>query len=194
MPAKPDRRVLRTRTFLFDALISLLKEKPFNAISITDLTERANIARPTFYRNYPNIISILLEELDFRAEGYMVEISGIISRCDSLETLMNILFNRWNDNADLFNAMYRAEMDNHILDRFVSYSRQMLDVINQGFAPMTLNPHLYFFAGGAHNLFKNWLLTGRKESVDDMAVILARSLAPLVMNPTLGKMLPPSGG
>lgn len=182
---KPDRRVLRTRSFLFDALISLLKEKPFKEISIKELTDRADIARPTFYRNYPDIYAILLEELDFRAEGYILEIEEIIPERDKLAVLTEILFKRWDDNAELFKAMYRAEMDNFILDRFTIYAEQMLDLINAGYDHPAYRPRLYFFAGGAHNLFKNWLLNGRKEPISDMAAILARDLIQLVSNPNI---------
>lgn len=185
MTTKPDRRVLRTRSYLFDALVSLLKEKPFKEISIREPTDRADIARPTFYRNYANIYAILLDELDFRAEGYMIEIARIIPRCERLSILTEILFNRWNDNTELFKAMFRAEMDNFILDRFAAYSEQMLDLINDGRDHPAYTPRLYFFAGGAHNLFKNWLLNGKKEPISDMADILARDLIHLVANPSI---------
>lgn len=51
--ARPqDRRVERTRKALRGALIELILEKGYEAISVCDIVERANIGRSTFYMHY----------------------------------------------------------------------------------------------------------------------------------------------
>jgi AcrR family transcriptional regulator len=45
-------RVKRTRTLLREALIDLVEERGFEALTIGELTERAMISRAAFYRNY----------------------------------------------------------------------------------------------------------------------------------------------
>jgi AcrR family transcriptional regulator len=47
-----DRRVRRTRELLQKALIDLLAERRYEAISIGDITGRANVGRTTFYLHY----------------------------------------------------------------------------------------------------------------------------------------------
>lgn len=47
-----DRRVQRTRELLQKALIELLAERRYEAISVGDITERANVGRTTFYLHY----------------------------------------------------------------------------------------------------------------------------------------------
>src|SRR5687768_7461485 len=49
---KEDRRTRRTRQLLRDALLALLKEKRYEAISVQDIIERADVARSTFYVHY----------------------------------------------------------------------------------------------------------------------------------------------
>lgn len=49
---KLDRRVERTITALRDALMALIVEKGYDAISIQDITDRANVARATFYLHF----------------------------------------------------------------------------------------------------------------------------------------------
>lgn len=49
-----DRRVVRTRDQLEQALLSLIKEKPFQSISVQDIVDRANVGRATFYLHYRN--------------------------------------------------------------------------------------------------------------------------------------------
>src|SRR5207247_5455899 len=54
MPAvnEADPRVKRTRKLLQDALLELLAEKSFDAISVHEIAERSTINRATFYAHY----------------------------------------------------------------------------------------------------------------------------------------------
>lgn len=47
-----DRRVARTRTMLQHALISLILKKGYEAITIEDICDAANVGRSTFYAHY----------------------------------------------------------------------------------------------------------------------------------------------
>lgn len=47
-----DRRVARTRGTLHQALLSLILEKGYEAISVEDICERGNIGRSTFYSHF----------------------------------------------------------------------------------------------------------------------------------------------
>lgn len=60
---KTDRRVQRTRQLLRDALMELIVEKGYDAISVQDITERANVARPTFYLHYNDKEQLLLTSM-----------------------------------------------------------------------------------------------------------------------------------
>ena len=49
---KTDRRVRRTRELLQKALIELISERGYDAITIQDIVDRANVGRTTFYLHY----------------------------------------------------------------------------------------------------------------------------------------------
>lgn len=49
---KTDRRVERTRELLQKALIELITERGYDAITIQDIVDRANVGRTTFYLHY----------------------------------------------------------------------------------------------------------------------------------------------
>jgi len=49
---KTDRRIQRTRELLERALIDLLGERGYDAITIQDIVDRANVGRTTFYAHY----------------------------------------------------------------------------------------------------------------------------------------------
>jgi AcrR family transcriptional regulator len=58
-----DRRILKTRKLLQEALLSLLREMPFEKIEIQAITDRANTARVTFYRHYGTKEELLVDML-----------------------------------------------------------------------------------------------------------------------------------
>ena len=52
MKEKTDLRVIKTNKILFEALTTLMKEKTFEKIKISDICEVALINRSTFYAHY----------------------------------------------------------------------------------------------------------------------------------------------
>jgi AcrR family transcriptional regulator len=59
-----DRRVKRTRRLLGEALVSLILEKGYDAITVKEITERADVAHATFYRHYRDKDELLMRQLE----------------------------------------------------------------------------------------------------------------------------------
>lgn len=59
-----DRRVLRTRRALTHALIHLVTEKRYKAITVQDLLDRADVGRSTFYAHYRGKDDLLLRSFE----------------------------------------------------------------------------------------------------------------------------------
>lgn len=64
MSDKNDRRSQRTRHLLSEALVQLIREKDYNAITVSDIIERANIGRSTFYAHYRDKDDLFVGEMD----------------------------------------------------------------------------------------------------------------------------------
>lgn len=61
---KIDRRILQTRDKLGDALIALMHEKDFDAITVQDVLDRAGVGRSTFYVHYRDKDDLLLSDVE----------------------------------------------------------------------------------------------------------------------------------
>ena len=64
MNEKSDRRSQRTRQLLEGALVELIREKDYGTITVSDIIERANVGRSTFYAHYSDKDSLFLGTLD----------------------------------------------------------------------------------------------------------------------------------
>jgi AcrR family transcriptional regulator len=49
-----DRRVERTEQLLRQALLALVQEKGFEALTVQEIIDRANVGRATFYAHFDN--------------------------------------------------------------------------------------------------------------------------------------------
>lgn len=58
---KIDRRVSRTRRAIKNALLTLMKTKGISNISVSELSETADINRKTFYMHYQSVTNVLEE-------------------------------------------------------------------------------------------------------------------------------------
>jgi len=63
-PRKPDPRVVRTRAALGEALVRLMHERPFAAITVQHVLDRAQVARSTFYAHYNGKDDLFLSDVD----------------------------------------------------------------------------------------------------------------------------------
>lgn len=81
-----DRRVARTRTLLFDALVGLITEKPYDAITVEDILTRADVGRATFYAHFQSKDDLLERSLE-RLHKVLVEAMAHESEADPCRRL-----------------------------------------------------------------------------------------------------------
>jgi AcrR family transcriptional regulator len=55
-----DRRIQRTKSLLHEALSSLIREKPYDAIVVQEILDRANVGRSTFYMHFSDKDDLLV--------------------------------------------------------------------------------------------------------------------------------------
>ncbi|MEC0229558.1 TetR/AcrR family transcriptional regulator [Paenibacillus alba] len=112
---KTDRRIIRSKIALREALLSLMAQKPFTSISITEIVESANYNRGTFYANYESkealldeITSELIHKLlqSFRAPYEHVE----VFRIDELPANSVMIFEHIFEHAALYTVLLQSDV------------------------------------------------------------------------------------
>ncbi|CAN7705520.1 TetR/AcrR family transcriptional regulator [Paenibacillus sp. LjRoot56] len=112
---KTDRRIVRSKIALREALLALMSQKPFTSISITEIVEFANYNRGTFYANYESkedllddIIANLTGQLlqSFRAPYEHVE----IFRIQELPAKSVMIFDHFFQNSSIYTTLMKSEV------------------------------------------------------------------------------------
>jgi AcrR family transcriptional regulator len=74
---RKDRRVRKTRQALRDAMLALILEKGYDAVTIEEITDRADLGRTTFYLHYKDKEDLLLESISELVDDLVKQISEI---------------------------------------------------------------------------------------------------------------------
>ena len=75
---KKNQANILAKECIVTALMQLLEEKPFSAITISELTERAGVSRMTYYRNYQAKEDIFEIYLDDVLEHYREDVQELM--------------------------------------------------------------------------------------------------------------------
>ena len=131
---KPNRQVERTKSWIFDALMLLMDEKPYEKITVSDIADKAGVARPTFYRNYTDIADVIFEYL---VNTFSIELinAGETKKEDKQDTIVLVFDRQYMikhqkiikkilATADIENRIYR-EMQNFPMSLVESYKEKL---------------------------------------------------------------------
>jgi AcrR family transcriptional regulator len=70
-----QRRVARTKAAIEDAFVQLVLERGYDRVAVEDISDRADLARATFYAHYPNKEAVLLSVSNRLTEDLMQRIA-----------------------------------------------------------------------------------------------------------------------
>jgi AcrR family transcriptional regulator len=122
---KEDRRVARTRRALREALLELIQEKGYAAVTVEEITTRANVGRATFYLHYKDKEDLLLEQFSELANERARLLSDIplsAWRPGATLPVMPLLsiFKHAADNEELYQVVLRGDGHFRIAERMRS--------------------------------------------------------------------------
>lgn len=136
--AHTDRRVVRSKLALREALLSLMSNKSYSSISITEIVELAQYNRGTFYTQYENkeallddLISELIDELidAYRAPYDQVD----VFRIDELTANSVKIFEHIHGRKDIYETLFKSDVLPIIKEKMFSAIKKlsMEDLIHE---------------------------------------------------------------
>lgn len=180
-----DRRIVRTKRLIRDALTELMEEKGFEGLTVRDLTKKADINRGTFYLHYQDKYDLLekceaeiLTGIERITEGIQPQDVQNFSQHDSLPFIVQ-LFELFYEHSSFMrvilgpkgNASFQGKLRDIIKKTFF---RNVISKINKEEMLVPID-YLFSYVSSAHlGVIQHWLETGMEKTPQEMARILSR--------------------
>ncbi len=185
---KDDRRVQRTRQLLLSALMSLIREKGFEPLTVQDIIDRANVGRATFYAHFDNKEDLLVSGFeDFRTSIKAHQRQRLQDAAGPDERAF--LFSREliahaSDHRDVFRAMV-GKQSGVVAQRL--FQKILVELIREDIkalgprgshGPVPSEAAVQYIAGGLWGLFAWWLDAKVRLSVEEVDAMFRRLALP----------------
>jgi AcrR family transcriptional regulator len=161
-----DRRVVRTRKLLQDALFKLILENGYDSIRVQDITDEANLGRATFYVHYKDREDLLLATIEgtrqellehFKAESANASLPGFRAQFQHAaenRTFYEAIFNHVQGRQQIRSVMIETVQVH--LNTIVSDSPIPIDLV------------VNYLVGAVLQLLDWWLANDMPYSIEEM--------------------------
>ena len=166
---KIDKRALKTRRAITDALAELLTEKELRKITIQELSDSADVNRVTFYKHYLDIYDLYEKmEKDVLAELGMLILKYQESDAEDFASGMaDYIF----DNPKIFKMIFSAHNTGVMRDKFEKMIEGLFRMIQSektymDFSDRRLSYYCSYHASGCISVFEKWVRDNFIQSKD----------------------------
>ncbi len=175
---KVDRRVLYTKMFLRESLLTLMQEKPISKITPTELCRHADINRNTFYSHYESPEALLLSIENELYEQVRHSVEHLLKNGNTIALLTEIC-QVIVDNGDLCKILFSDFGDKDFLSHIINiaYDKTVSEWREAGMKyDKELLEMLYAFsANGSISIIQKWIQDGMKKSPQEIALFIDKA-------------------
>lgn len=182
---KADRRIIKTKKAIYEALVELMQKKKLNSITVTELAAQADINRKTFYTYYSTVNDVLdegINELITSLKDLLCAMSEDYNMF-SPQTLFAFLNTIMSD-ADIARDLFASDNASLLFNRLQKALQETLlkELVDNGIkmnVPSEQYPLISnFVAGGMISVYYEWITNPDGITLDEMA----RTLTTLIIS------------
>ena len=185
---KSESKYFTTAIKMDLALISLLKKKPFDYITVSEICEEAGVNRSTFYLHYETIGDLLAETTRYLLDDFLAyfstdtkaialnlmdcELSDLIFICDKY---LSPYLSYVKDHKEIFGT---ALLYNQTLGFEDVYKRMFDNIFNPilerfQYTPSNRQYVMMYYLNGVNAIILEWLRNGCDKSIQEIAEIIS---------------------
>ena len=175
-----DRRVKRTQQLLAKALIALTLEKGYDAVTIRDITERADIGYATFFRHYHHKDALLQDV----SEVVLAELKNLLPTAPGADAVAigTTLFHYVQENSNIIRVLLSSRSSTSLVQYIIDIATQ--DVLNKNTplegSAVPIEIAAYHLVNSSIALIQWWLEHEMPYSPERMGIIFHE----LIIQPT----------
>lgn len=168
---KEDLRVIKTKKIIYEALIELMKEKPFEEIKVSNICSKALINRTTFYSHYEDKYELLVEFINKLKNEFTNELNknkNIINPKEYYVELVKLFMNHIEKNKEIYTAIINKNKNSIMMDILSNSANnevaKRMEVCNIN---VPSNIITKFYLGGITNIIIEWIKDPVKYKKED---------------------------
>ncbi len=184
-----DRRTLYSKRIIRESLFELMKEKPLNKISVTEICKTADVNRSTFYSYYTDIYDLhekIIGEFFIIQKNVIKHIRESIKNKSALSEFTysdfyNIVYyylKTVKENMDLYKFIFSQNSSNTVHTSFgkATYHtiREVLNPLIEETRATELRKAFTFVAGGTTAFIMKWVESDCDAPVEEEAKYLSK--------------------
>ena len=185
---KSESKYFNTAIKMDLALVSLLKKKPFDYITVSEICEEAGVNRSTFYLHYETIGDLLAETTRYLLDDFLAyfstdtkaialnlmdcELSDLIFICDKY---LSPYLSYVKDHKEIFGT---ALLYNQALGLEDVYKRMFDNIFNPilerfQYTPSNRQYVMMYYLNGINAIILEWLRNGCDKSIQEISEIIS---------------------
>ena len=185
---KSESKYFNTAIKMDLALVSLLKKKPFDYITVSEICEEAGVNRSTFYLHYETIGDLLAETTRYLLDDFLAyfstdtkaialnladcELNDLIFICDKY---LSPYLSYVKDHKEIFGT---ALLYNQTLGFEDVYKRMFDNIFNPilerfQYTPSNRQYVMMYYLNGVNAIILEWLRNGCDKSIQEIAEIIS---------------------
>lgn len=169
-----DKRVMKTRRAIHSAMTRLLAEKPIEEITVTELSEKAEINRKTFYSYYSNVYMVAEEMEDEIVERFEETLRRIDFEelLQDPQTTFNTLARLITSDLDLYETIFTNRNQILFLQKIVTTLKQRIKTLylDKGGKKSEMQEYLLeYIISGLVSVYQKWFTEGRKTDMEALS-------------------------
>lgn len=177
---KLDLRVIKTKKSLYEALLELMEEKPFEEIKVSDLCTKAIINRSTFYAHFDDkytLLADLIKELKESLKKELEKNTNISNSKEYYMAVIELLLNHMEEKKEIYHAiviqnkhsiamdMIYDTLNEDITKRIEKDKKEKLKNIPSNFISK-------FYLGAIFNIGTEWIKNTKEYTRDEIMTYL----------------------
>jgi len=188
------RSAIRSRKLINAALADLLLEKPLDKITVTDIVNRAELNRGTFYAHYADVQDVVNHLIEQTFSEILTAISDSPKDITNIPLLIikqvqsilerDLSFYKKVMTSNAFSVM-QEQLISIVIDYFLQHEAEF-EVPDHKQYILTIN----FCAGGLTRLYREWFMGNSNLTLDELTAYASNTIQGMLNAGLLQKQTP----
>lgn len=182
---KDDPRAEKSSELLFEGLMRCMGKKPFDKITVTDITQMSTVSRATFYRNFDSVVDILYWKSDRLFHQVLTAFCAQDIQADAADSLILFVFRFWMEHSEILETLIEQKRIDIIFNSFLNNAPIVSRHLKENYGAQVPDSsckmdYRYFIAiraGVFVGIFQSWIENGKKETAQELAQMIEQQFS-----------------